>query len=126
VQGKKIIFIFLRPFPPMIFDFFSFIVAGWSTLLGTSLPLEWMVSQLHHCPVINNITKKAVKEQGTKPCPPHFPSHFLTNEFLFFQLHCCRVVCTIRDISTPRMNEKPETPLPCCQQHYQEGRKRMW
>jgi len=42
--------------------------------------------QLHHCPVVNNITKKAKKRQGTKPCPPHFLPHYLTNEYLFFSI----------------------------------------
>jgi hypothetical protein len=83
-----------------------------------------MGSQRHHRPVANNITKKAKKGQGTKPCPPYFLPHYLTNEFLFFQLRRCRAVHTIWDISVPRMNGKPATPSPCCQQHYQEGGKR--
>jgi hypothetical protein len=78
----------------------------------------------HLCPVANNITKKAVKRQGMKPCPSHFLPHYLTNEFSFFQLHHCRVVHTIGDISAPRMNGKPATPSPWCQQHSQEGCKR--
>jgi hypothetical protein len=40
----------------------------------------------------------------------------LTNKFVSFQLHPCRVIRTTGDISTPRINGKPATPLPCCQQ----------
>jgi hypothetical protein len=47
-----------------------------------------------------------------------------SNDFDFFQLHHCRVVCTMGDVSTPRINEKPATPSPYCHQHYQEGGKR--
>jgi hypothetical protein len=108
----------------MIYDFINYIVAGQSAQLGISPPPEWMGSQRHHCPVANNITKEGGKGQGKKPRPLHFPPDFLTNEFLFFQFHCCRAVRTIGDISTPRMNGKLATQLPCCQQHYQEGSKR--
>jgi hypothetical protein len=78
----------------------------------------------HHCPVANNITKKSIKGQGTKPHALHFLPHYLTNKFLFFQLHRCRAVHTIGDISAPRMNGKAATPSPCRQQHYTEGGKR--
>ena len=116
--------VFYPIFQLTIFYFFNFIIAGWSAQLGISQPPEWMGSQHHHCPVANNITKKAEKGHGKKPCHPYFLPHFLTNKFLFFQLHCFRAVHTIGDISTPRMNGKPATPSPCCQQHYQEGWKR--
>jgi hypothetical protein len=55
-----------------------------------------------------------------------FPHHYLTNEFLFFQLHRCRAVHTIGDISAPRMNGKPAIASPYPQQHYQQGGKRAW
>jgi hypothetical protein len=125
VQGKKKIpCIFKSIFLLMIFYFFNFTAAGRSAQLGMSPPPEWMESRWHHRPVANNNTKKAEKGQGTKPCPQHFQPHYRTNEFLFFQLHHCRAVRTIGDISAPRMNGKPATPSPCRQQQYQEGRKR--
>ena len=92
--------------------------------LGVSLPAECMGSQRHHSPVPNNITKKTVKGQVMKPCPPRFQHHYLTYKYLLFQFHCCRTVHTIGDISGPRMNGKPATPSPCHQQHYKEGGKR--
>jgi hypothetical protein len=107
----------------MNFYFFNYIVAGRSTRLEIPPPPEWMGSRQHNRPVANNIAKKSVKGCGKNPCPSHFLPHYLTNEFLFFQLHHCRAVHTIGDISTPRMNGKLVTPLPCCQQHYKEGGK---
>ena len=106
------------------FVLFNYFTSGPSAPLGISPPPEWMGSWQHHCTVANNITKEAVKGRGKKPCHPHFLPHYLTNEFLFFQLHCCRVVHTIGDISAPRMNGKPATPSPCHQHHYKEGSKR--
>ena len=108
----------------MNFYFFNFIVAGRSAHLGIPPPPEWMGSRWHHHPVANNIIKKVVKGQGTKPCHPPFLHHFLIKKFIFFQFHCCRVVRTTGDISAPRMNGKLATSSPCCQQHYQEDGKR--
>jgi hypothetical protein len=42
-----------------------------------------MGSWQNHRPVPNNITKKVVKGQGTKPCPQHFLPHFLTKKIIF-------------------------------------------
>jgi hypothetical protein len=82
-----------------------------------------MGSRQHHCPVANNITKKAEKGQGMKPCPPHVLAHFLTINFFFNFIIAVRSA-QFGDISTPRMNGKLATRLPCRQQHYQEGGKR--
>ena len=52
----------------------------------------------------------------------NFYDHFPTYDFVFFQLHHCRVVRATGDISAPRMNGQLVAPLLCHQQHYQQGR----
>ena len=106
------------------FVLFNYFTSGPSAPLGISPPPEWMRSWWHHRPVANNITKKVVKGCGKNPCPPHFLPHYLTNKFLFFQLHSCRAVHTIGDISTPRMNGKPATQSICCWHQFQVGSER--
>ena len=75
---EKNLDIFKTIFPLMIFYFFNFIIAGRSAQLGISPPPEGMGNWQHHCPVANNITKKAEKGCGKKPCPPHFLPHDLS------------------------------------------------